>query len=163
MGNKRSLSFLLVVVLAACAAQTPAPVVTATPAPTQAPNPAPSEPNAPPVLRPASKETTAIASLMDSARADTASGRLTNAAATLERALRIEPRNPRLWQELARVRLQQTQFTQAENIAARSNSFAGSDNALRAENWRLIAQAREARGDADGARAARDSAEKLAR
>src|SRR5438105_15198087 len=95
---------------------------------------------------------------MDSARADAAAGRLTNAAASLERALRIEPRNPRLWQELARVRLKQGQYAQAESVAARSNSWAGSDNALRAENWRLIAEAREARGDADGARPARELA-----
>jgi predicted Zn-dependent protease len=100
---------------------------------------------------------------MESARADAAAGKLSTAAASIERALRIEPRNPRLWQELGRVRLQQTQFAQAENMAARSNSYAGSDNGLRAENWRLIAQAREARGDADGAQAARDAAEKLAR
>jgi predicted Zn-dependent protease len=100
---------------------------------------------------------------MESARADAAAGKLSSAAASIERALRIEPRNPRLWQELARVRLQQAQFTQAEQMAARSNSYAGSDNTLRAENWRLIAQSREARGDADGARTARDAAEKLAR
>jgi predicted Zn-dependent protease len=100
---------------------------------------------------------------METARADAAAGRLANAAASLERALRIEPRNPRLWQELARVRLQQGQYVQAESVAARSNSWAGSDSSLRAENWRLIAQAREARGDADGARAARESAEKIAR
>ena len=89
---------------------------------------------------------------MDSARADTAAGRLANAAATLERALRIEPRNPRLWQELARVRLKQGEYAQAESTAQRSNSWAGNDNALRAENWRLIAQSREARGDSAGAR-----------
>jgi cytochrome c-type biogenesis protein CcmH/NrfG len=99
---------------------------------------------------------------MQSARADAASGRLPNAAASLERALRIEPRNPRLWHELARVRLQQREFIQAENTAARSSSWAGGDNALRAENWRLIAQAREARGDISGARAALDSARRLA-
>ncbi|HWI97407.1 MAG TPA: tetratricopeptide repeat protein [Burkholderiales bacterium] len=98
---------------------------------------------------------------MESARADVAAGKLSTAAASIERALRIEPRNPRLWQELARVRLQQGQHVQAEEVAKRSSSFAGSDNALRAENWRLIAQAREALGDADGARAARESAEKL--
>ena len=98
---------------------------------------------------------------MESARADAAAGKLSTAAASIERALRIEPRNPRLYQELARVRLQQTNFTQAENMATRSNFFAASDNALRAENWRLIAQAREARGDADGAREARESAEKF--
>jgi len=97
---------------------------------------------------------------MDTARADTEAGRLSNAAASLERALRIEPRNPRLWQELARVRLKQGDYAQAENVARRSNSWAGGDAALRAENWRLIAQAREARGDAAGARAALDAAER---
>ena len=96
---------------------------------------------------------------MDSARADNAAGRLANAAASLERALRIEPRNPRLWQELSRVRLSQRDYVQAESCAARSNSWAGSDDgALRADNWRLIAQAREARGDSEGARAALDAA-----
>ena len=59
------------------------------------------------------------------------------------------------------MRLKQGQFAQAESTAARSNSWAGKDNALRAENWRLIAEAREARGDAAGAQAARDSADRL--
>ena len=99
-----------------------------------------------------------MAGLMDSARADTAAGNLAGAAASLERALRIEPRNPRLWHELARVRLKQGQFAQAESVAARSNSWAAADRTLRAENWRLIAQSREARGDAEGAKAALESA-----
>jgi len=151
---------LLIAFMAGCATPPEAP-----------PGPVPQEPGAavppqtpeaapPPAAR---SENVAVAGLMESARTDAAAGKLSTAAASIERALRIEPRNPRLWQELARVRLQQTQFTQAENMAARSNSYAGSDNALRAENWRLIAQAREARGDPDGAREARDSAEKLAR
>jgi predicted Zn-dependent protease len=114
----------------------------------------------PPVAR---SENTAVASLMETARADATAGKLSSAAASIERALRIEPRNPRLWQELARIRLQQGQFVQVESVAARSNSFAGADNALRAENWRLIAQAREARGDTDGARVALESAEKFSR
>ena len=100
---------------------------------------------------------------MQSARAEVAAGRLANAAASLERALRIEPRNPRLWRELALVRLKQGDYVQAESVAARSNSWAGNDNTLRAENWRLIAQAREARGDADGAQKALDTAGKIGR
>ena len=131
--------------LAGCAtapAPAPAPAPEVTPAPVPAPR----------------AENVAVAGLMETARADVAAGRLANAAASLERALRIEPRNPRLWQELARVRLKQGQYAQAESVAARSNSWAGSDNALRAENWRLIAEAREARGDADGARAALEQA-----
>jgi len=114
-----------------------------------------------PLPEPAARtENLAIAGLMDGARSDAAAGRLTNAAASLERALRIEPRNPRLWQELARVRLKQGDYAQAESTAARSNSWAGSDNALRADNWRLIAHAREARGDAEGAKAALEAAER---
>jgi len=106
-------------------------------------------PETPPVTEPLPeaqqrRESVAIAGLMESARSDTAAGRLANAAASLERALRIEPRNPRLWQELARVRLLQGEYAQAESLAARPNSWAGSDSGLRAENQRLIEQARQA-------------------
>jgi cytochrome c-type biogenesis protein CcmH/NrfG len=142
--------YALAVLIAGCATiQEPAPVSESAPAPT--PGPAPRA------------ENVAVAGLMDSARADLAAGRLANAAASLERALRIEPRNPRLWQELARVRLKQGDYAQAEGVAARSNSWAGADNALRAENWRLIAQAREARGDSEGARTALETAERIGR
>jgi tetratricopeptide (TPR) repeat protein len=142
----------LALLAAGCAtAPEPGPVPESAPAPEATPAPPPKA------------ENVAVAGLMQSARADTAAGRLSNAAATLERALRLEPRNPRLWQELARVRLKQGQYAQAESTAARSNSWAGSDTALRGENWRLIAQAREARGDADGARAALEQAGKLGR
>jgi Tfp pilus assembly protein PilF len=122
------------------------------------PRPEPGPP--PPFPAPAHAETPAIASLTDSARTDALAGRLANAGASLERALRIEPRNPRLWQELARVRLQQQDYVQAESCAQRSNSWAGDDDALRADNWRLIAQAREARGDGEGARAAIEAAQR---
>ena len=134
-------------ILGGCASvQQPAPVSEPVPAPVPAPAPSP--------------QTPAVASLLASARTDAAAGRLVSSAASLERALRIEPRNPRLWQELARVRLRQGDYAQAESVAARSNSWAGGDSRLRAENWRLIAPAREARGDAAGARAALDAAER---
>ena len=86
------------------------------------------EPELPPVQPPETapaprSENAAVAGLLENARADATAGRLANAAATLERALRIEPRNPRLWHELARVRLKQGQFAQAESVAARSNSW----------------------------------------
>jgi tetratricopeptide (TPR) repeat protein len=108
-------------------------------------------------------ESVAIAGLMEGARADAGAGRLANAAASLERALRIEPRNPRLWQELARLRLKQGEYAQAESTAARSSSWAGGDNGLRAENWRLIAEARTARGDSKGARAALERSKQFER
>jgi hypothetical protein len=141
----RRLAALIALVLAACAAPQPAPVETAPPPVVAAPpveQPAPVPPSPAP---PAARESVAVAGLMDSARTDAAAGRLAEAAATLERALRIEPRNPRLWLELARVRLQQGDFPQAESMAQRSNSWAGSDGALRAENARIIEQARALR------------------
>jgi cytochrome c-type biogenesis protein CcmH/NrfG len=106
-------------------------------------------------------QTVAVASLVENARLDASAGRLGNAAASLERAIRLEPRNARLWQELARLRLQQRDYAQAESVALRSNSFARADPALRVENWSIIAEARERRGDAGGAQAARDSAKRI--
>ena len=108
------------------------------------PSPAPVE-QAPPPPSVGPRENTAVAGLMESARTDAAAGRLPSAAAALERALRIEPRNPRLWQQLARVRLQQGDFAQAESLAARSNSYAGGDSTLRAENQRIVDEARNGR------------------
>jgi predicted Zn-dependent protease len=125
------------------------------------PRPEPGPPPSPFSTLPPHPETPAVASLIDNARLDSQAGRYSNAAASLERALRMEPRNPRLWQELSRVRLSQRDFAQAESCAQRSNSWAGSDNALRFENWQLIAQARDARGDSAGAKAAVDEAERL--
>lgn len=76
------------------------------------------------------------------------------AAASLERALRIEPRNPLLWHRLASIRLDQGQIDQAIQMAAKSNSLAGSNRSLMARNWQLIALARRAQGDLGAARAA---------
>ena len=118
-------------------------LVTGCAAPPKGPTEQPAPP--PPPETPIARESVAVAGLMESARADAASGRLVQAAASLERALRIEPRNPRLWHELARVRLRQGDTVQASNLAARSNSFAGSDARLRAANQSIIEQAQTLR------------------
>jgi Tfp pilus assembly protein PilF len=73
------------------------------------------------------------------------------AAATLERALRIEPQQAYLWNRLARVRLEQGQGTQASNLAARSNALAGSQPELKQNNWDIIATIRRQSGDIEGA------------
>jgi Flp pilus assembly protein TadD len=123
--------FLLALLVSGCASvETPAPV---------------SEPEAPPAATQPPSENIAVAGLMDTARADVAANRLGSAAATLERALRIEPRNPRLWHELALVRLKQGDYAQAESTAQRSNAWAGADGELRSANQRIIEEARSAR------------------
>lgn len=100
----------------------------------------------------------AVTVLADAARVDAADGKLDAAVASFERALRIEPRNPALWHELAKLRLRQGQYQQAEGLAARSNGWAGGNKALRAGNWRIIGQARLKRGDYPGAQSAFDKA-----
>jgi predicted Zn-dependent protease len=107
-----------------------------------------------PTAEPPVSDNSAVLALVAQADTDAGAGRLVSAAATVERALRIEPRNPRLWLKLARLRLAQGQPEQAEHLAERALSWSGDDAALRAANWRLIAEARTARGDLDGARAA---------
>ena len=101
-----------------------------------------------------SSQNAAVLALLDQAQTQGSAGQLEAAGASLERALRIEPRNPVLWRELARVRLDQGQYRQAENLAAKSNALAGDDKRLRSENWRIIGQARSLLGDVQGAQAA---------
>ncbi len=105
----------------------------------------------------------AVIALVDSARSENTSGRLDMSAATLERALRMEPRNPGLWHELAKTRLQQGNATQAISLAAKSNAWSGDNKALRAANWRLIGEARTQLGDSSGAQTAFDNAAQLQR
>lgn len=96
----------------------------------------------------------AVRSLMQTAEQQSSSGDSTAAAATLERALRIEPRNPLLLSRLASVRHGQGQYQRAVNFAAKSNSVAGGNQGLKRDNWQLIARSRRALGDEPGAREA---------
>lgn len=64
------------------------------------------------------------------------------AAAYLERALRIEPRNGYLWHRLARVRMHQGQHSLSKNLIQKSNALAGDDRGLKLENDRLLEQLR---------------------
>ena len=104
-------------------------------------------------------DNTAVMDLLNQAKNQSDAGRLEEAGANLERALRIEPRNPVLWHELARVRLFQGQYRQAENMAAKSSTLAGTHRSLQAQNWRIIGEARSRRGDLQGAREAFKKAE----
>ncbi len=101
----------------------------------------------------------AVLALLETADLQRADGQLAAAAASLERALRIEPQNPWTWYRLAAVRLQQDRLDQAEQLARRADSRAGADNEVRTAAWRLIAQIRERRGDRAGARQARQQAD----
>ncbi len=107
---------------------------------------------------PPPSQNSAVVSLLEQAQSLSAAGQLDQAGASLERALRIEPRNPLLWQRLAAVRIDQQQYLQAENLAKKSNALAQGDHNLRRENWLLIARARSLNGDDEGSREARERA-----
>ncbi len=93
----------------------------------------------------------AIVALLDRAQTDSNAGRRDAAGASLERALRIEPRNAWLWHELAQLRLAQGQYAQAITLARKSTSFAARERRLLALNWQVIGKARVALGDSAGA------------
>jgi len=96
----------------------------------------------------------AVLALLSNAGRQQQGGDIPGAAATLERALRIEPRNARLWHRLAALRLDQKSYRMAAGLADKSNSLAPEDADLKRANWRLIARARSALGDATGAQEA---------
>jgi len=78
-------------------------------------------------------------------------GDYAGAAATLERSLRIAPREAYLWNRLARVRMEQGLAAQAGQLAHRSNDLAGGQSNIKRDNWRIIAESRRRAGDMAGA------------
>lgn len=137
------------------AAEIPAPV----PAAPSAPLPVESQPAPLPEVRAlpnfpkAAEEISggAVVALLRQAREARAAGHPDQAAAALERALRIEPRNYFVWSALAGTYLQQKNYEQAESVAHKSNSLARGNVYVELENWRVIRDARNARRDAAGA------------
>ncbi|HUP92117.1 MAG TPA: tetratricopeptide repeat protein [Solimonas sp.] len=105
----------------------------------------------------------AVASLIRQAQAHRAAGQPAQAAASLERALRIEPRNYFVWAALAQTHLDQRNYDQAESVALKSNSLARGNVYVEQENWKTIAAARRALGNAEGAQQAQARVDQIQR
>ena len=103
----------------------------------------------------------AVVALLQQAEQQANAGDLESAAASLERAIRIDPRNPVIWFHLATVRLSQGEPSQAEQLATKSNSLAPGNYAQQSRNWLLIAQARRQLNNSSGAAAAEQRAREL--
>ena len=88
----------------------------------------------------------AASSLVTQARTQAGGGEFGPAAATLERALRIEPGNPLLWIELGRVRLAENNAAQADAMGRKALALATGDAGAQAAAWHLIADSLRARG-----------------
>lgn len=143
-------------------APSPAPRPRPTPAPTPAPVPAPepdSVPDSAPISSresvPAPQEGKAAGALLASARQQVRAGDFSQAEIILERALRVEPRNARLWHEMAQVKYAQQDYGQAVQFCIKSNSLAGKDYNLIQQNWLLMEKAYINLGEPEKARQAR--------
>lgn len=136
------------------------PAVTATPSVPEPPPPPPPPPAFQPLesFAPASP---VVNSLLLAANQNSDSGNLESATTTIERAIRIEPRNPTLYYKLALLRLKQSKPVLAEDLAKKSALLATNNNQLKKHSWLLIARARELQKNPDGAKQARDMADKF--
>lgn len=150
----------LVAALAVSACTVPEPYKTPAPPapvpPTQEPpvqtHPAP--PPEPPVvspepLPPVVREPTLSAAsraLVSQAQIQLQSKNYPVAAASIERALRIEPGNPLLWIELGKVRQAEGNYVQAENMARKAASMSVNSPQANSAAWALIAESLRARG-----------------
>lgn len=142
---------LLSLLLAGCATQVPAPVDERIAA-EQVRAPAAAEARG---LQVFALRNPAVAELSQAALQAEQEDDLARAAMLLERALRIEPRDPELLQQMAEVRLDQGQWEQAENHARRSFDVGPRVGELCQRNWRTIALSLERRQDLSAADQAR--------
>lgn len=110
-----------------------------------------------------SSKSTVVVALLDNAQRAVNAGNHESAAATLERAIRLQPKNALLWHRLGKLRLQQDNWQQAIALARKSNSLAAGEHILQASNWRIIAKAKQGTGDNKGAKEAYDMAESLSK
>lgn len=123
------------------------------PLPSQMPRERPRSP--PATLSPASR------SLVNQAQAQRKKGDLPGATVSLERALRIEPRNPLLWLEMGRLRMDQQNYLQAENMGRKALSMSVGDDSTQSGAWRLISDSLRARDRNPEAEEAMDRARAL--
>jgi tetratricopeptide (TPR) repeat protein len=103
----------------------------------------------------------AVGALASAANQSSQSGNIESATATIERAIRIEPRNATLYYKLALLRLKQSKPRLAEDLAKKAALLSSNDTKLKKHSWILVARAREMQGDLKGGKEARAKADKL--
>ncbi len=101
----------------------------------------------------------AVLALVTEADRSRNSGDLDAAVVVMERALRIDARNPTLTYKLAQLRLKQNKPQLAEELAGKAALLAGSNLDLKRKSWMLIAEARNMQQNPQGAKEAKAKAE----
>lgn len=120
----------------------------------------PKEPEALVPLETFAPQTPAVGSLVMAANENSQGGNQDSAVASIERAIRIEPRNATLYYKLAVLRLKQSKPRLAEDLARKAALLAANDNTLKKHSWLLIANARELQKNVAGAKKAKAEAAK---
>lgn len=142
-----STGLLILSLLAACSSQSPAPVedreVT-----TRVRTPANQDSEGVQVY---SLQNPAVRQLTAQAKDAERDGELDQASAYIERALRIQPRDPQVLQHMAEIKLQKEDYQQALNFAVRSYDIGPRVGEICSRNWRTISVAREHLNDSTGA------------
>jgi len=116
-----------------------------------------SVPVSPSTIKPA-QQNTAVITLLDEANNYSQQGDLRSAQTSLQRAQRIAPRDPEVYYSLANTHLALQDFSLAEQVALKGVSIVQGQPSQLRQFWNLIAVIRTAAGNANGAKQARDTA-----
>ncbi|QWF69599.1 tetratricopeptide repeat protein [Methylomonas paludis] len=119
-------------------------------------------PSAPPPLQIALEDAAipagtspAVVALITQSDRESNKGDLDGAVVVMERALRIDSRNPTLTYKLAQLRIKQAKPQLAEELAGKAALLAGNNLDLKRKSWLLIAESRQMQHDYPGAKAAK--------
>ena len=162
--NRLAFSIAIGLVAAGCSLLPPPPPPVRAPAPPPPPPPsvqpivieAPEQPPPPPPPPAIDPPTAITEALVDEATVLENAGAPAEAAATIEQAIRIEPRRPELWLQLAVIRLRDGHAAMAEQSARKALLFVHSGSPEERQAWLVIADAREAQGDYESAQGLRN-------
>lgn len=103
----------------------------------------------------------AVISLLEEANRLQSAGDLPGASASLERAIRIAPRDARLRERLGWLRLSQNDPFQAKALARMAVAYSSGNPELQASAWELIAASEAAIGNTRESDLAREEANRL--
>ncbi|MGB1239664.1 MAG: tetratricopeptide repeat protein, partial [Pseudomonadales bacterium] len=96
----------------------------------------------------------ATVALLNTAKYQRDSGKMRAAQSSLERALRISPKDPEVYYSLAEVHRRLGEFVQAEQVALKGVEVAAGQSPKLKRLWTLVAKVRAEAGDSAGAKKA---------
>jgi predicted Zn-dependent protease len=103
----------------------------------------------------------AVLALVSEADRNSKEGNLESAVSTIERALRIDSRNPTLTYKLAKIRLKQSKPRLAEDLAKKAALLSANNRQLKKQSWLLISEARRRQKNYFGAKEAKLKADSI--